>query len=666
MASKQNKIEIIISGKDSGLTAALKSSQAGLLAFAAAANSAMSPIRSLTSAVFSLKGAIAGFAAGAGIAALGAMGKGAITAGLGMEALKRSFVAIAGSSQGAAKEMEFVRATADKLGLDLMSSAEAYKGLAAASMGTELQGKKTQQIFTSVAKASTTLGLSADETKGALLAMSQMISKGNVSAEELRGQLGERLPGAFQIAARAMGVTTQELDKLLQNGMVPAATFLPKFAAELEKQFGKAAAAAANSFSGAVNRITSQFSLIKAGIGEVVTNNQFFVTGMQAIAKMLQDQTGDVTTNAASWRIWAKETTLSVLQFAADSAEGFDTVYRSLSWLAGTLKLAYGGALLLGKGFQYLFEQANKAIGDTEKARYWAQAQVDAAKMIDGAMNGAAKSFDNAEQGSQKLQGITGKITQLKNELAKVKPDEVTKLDEVAPSPQTIERVEKIGGAWRNVTEQVNPAAKAIVESQQAIDKANTENAKGFGIDWGKVYEDFQKNGEDAASAVNKALDEMAKDRHVRVYVDEVSGGGGGGGYKNGGLVGQLQRLASGGSVRNVLSGAYLPGFGGGDRRLLYGEDGEVMINKFAVRGGGLKAALAFNAQKWDVVLAEMLKRVALPAIPHFATGGQVAPAAIHALDISLGGQYLGRTTGSPVDVAKIKRAFARADRMRS
>ena len=72
---------------------------------------------------------------------------------------------------------------------------------------------------------------------GALLAVSQMISKGTVQAEELRGQLGERLPGAFQIAARAMGVSTQELGKMLEQGKVVADDFLPKFAAELQKTY---------------------------------------------------------------------------------------------------------------------------------------------------------------------------------------------------------------------------------------------------------------------------------------------------------------------------------------------------------------------------------------------------------------------------------------------
>ena len=47
-----------------------------------------------------------------------------------------------------------------------------------------------------------------------MLALAQMASKGTVQAEELRGQLGERLPGAFKIAAAAMGVTQAELVSL--------------------------------------------------------------------------------------------------------------------------------------------------------------------------------------------------------------------------------------------------------------------------------------------------------------------------------------------------------------------------------------------------------------------------------------------------------------------
>ena len=95
------------------------------------------------------------------------------------------------------------------------------------------------------------------------------------------------------------------------------------------------------------------------------------------------------------------------------------------------------------------------------------------------------------------------------------------------------------------------------------------------------------------------------------------SGGGSGGGYRLGGLLGMMhggliQALANGGVVRNILSGGHLPGFGGGDRRLLYGEDGEVMLNKYAVQAGGLKAALAFNTGNWGVVISELMQRFKL------------------------------------------------------
>lgn len=46
--------------------------------------------------------------------------------------------------------------------------------------------------------------------------------------EELRGQLGERLYGAFNLASKAMGKTTQEMNKSLELGQITAKEMLPK------------------------------------------------------------------------------------------------------------------------------------------------------------------------------------------------------------------------------------------------------------------------------------------------------------------------------------------------------------------------------------------------------------------------------------------------------
>jgi tape measure domain-containing protein len=202
---------------------------------------------------------------------LGVMAGGAAAifdAGVRSEKLARQLEFVSGSSGAAAREMEFVRKSARDLGLDLTTAGEAYGKLAAAAKGTALQGQATRDIFTAISQASTVMGLSAGETQGALLAISQMISKGTVAAEELRGQLGERLPGAFQIAARAMGVTTAELGKMLESGEIVADQFLPRFAAELEKTLGGSAGSAANSAQAQLNRLSTEWELFKQSVAE--------------------------------------------------------------------------------------------------------------------------------------------------------------------------------------------------------------------------------------------------------------------------------------------------------------------------------------------------------------------------------------------------------------
>jgi len=166
------------------------------------------------------------------------------------------------------QELAYITELSNRLGLSLQSTAQAYTGFAAAARGTALEGGQTKVIFESVAKAAAVMGLSTEQSTGALLALQQMISKGTVNAEELRGQLGERLPGAFQIAARAMGVTTQELGKMLESGSVLTDDFLPKFAAQLERELGGASEKAADRLGAAANRMETAIFRLKAALGD--------------------------------------------------------------------------------------------------------------------------------------------------------------------------------------------------------------------------------------------------------------------------------------------------------------------------------------------------------------------------------------------------------------
>lgn len=194
----------------------------------------------------------------------------AIESSLTQQKIGRGLEFATGSAEAGARAFGFVRDEAERLGLDLRASATEFTKLSAAARGTALEGKATRDIFTGVSEAATVLGLSADQAGGALNAIQQMISKGTVAAEELRGQLGERLPGAFQAAARAMGKSTEELGKMLEQGQIVASDFLPKFAVELHKTFGADAVNASKQGQAGINRFNTAVFEAKSMLGDAL------------------------------------------------------------------------------------------------------------------------------------------------------------------------------------------------------------------------------------------------------------------------------------------------------------------------------------------------------------------------------------------------------------
>lgn len=232
-----------------------------------------------------------------------------VEATLRLQAFNSAMTAITGSSTLAANDMAFVGQTANKLGLNLVALESSYKNLAGSAMGTSLAGEQTRKIFTAVAKASAVLGLSADQTKGSLYAIGQMMSKGTVQAEELKGQLAERLPGAFQLAAKAMGVTTSQLQKMLENGEVMATDMLPKLADELENRFGGAAEDAGETARASFERFKNAVENLKRALGEsgilefLAKMADLATDVMNSITRLLNGPTSDEKLKANAERL---------------------------------------------------------------------------------------------------------------------------------------------------------------------------------------------------------------------------------------------------------------------------------------------------------------------------------------------------------------------------
>lgn len=214
--------------------------------------------------------------------------EGVIQAELDMEAVTSRFtVAFEGDQQKVARAMEFSRQTADELGLSFRTLALQYSKLSAASLGTNLEGEKTEKIFRSMSEAARVLRLTDEELEGTFKALTDIISKGTIQAEELKGQLGDRFPGAVQIMAKALGVGTEELAKMMEQGQLTSDK-LADFAAEIGKRVAPGLKDAIESPAASFERLRNSILDIQL----VIARSGFMqelADGADALAKALAD-----------------------------------------------------------------------------------------------------------------------------------------------------------------------------------------------------------------------------------------------------------------------------------------------------------------------------------------------------------------------------------------
>jgi tape measure domain-containing protein len=168
-----------------------------------------------------------------------------------------------GSAQAAGQQISFIRAESERLGLFFPSVAKQMAQFSAAARTTSITSSELKTIFTGISEASRAMGLTAPQAEGAMMALQQMMSKGKVSAEELRQQLGERMPGSIQITADALDVTTPKLFEMMENGRLLSDEVLPEFGRELQRVFGGEAEDQATKIAASIQRLrNSIFDLL--------------------------------------------------------------------------------------------------------------------------------------------------------------------------------------------------------------------------------------------------------------------------------------------------------------------------------------------------------------------------------------------------------------------
>ena len=174
------------------------------------------------------------------------------------QTLTATFQGISSSTGAARDTLKFLREEAQRLGVDFLGLTGAFKNLSAAAGAAGFTGDQARTIFVAFSEAARSLGLNSDSLQHILVAVEQIISKGKVSAEELRRQMGNFLPGAFNIAATSIGKTTSELDAMLKTGSLVSKDFIIPFALEVQRTFAKGLPEALRTASASFNRFFNE------------------------------------------------------------------------------------------------------------------------------------------------------------------------------------------------------------------------------------------------------------------------------------------------------------------------------------------------------------------------------------------------------------------------
>lgn len=297
-----------------------------------------------------------------------------IDAQLQLDNIMSRLTVATGGLGAARREFGFIAGEAQRLGLNLSTSAAEFGRFAVASKDVGL----SRSIFTAVAEASTALGLSAQQNALAMNSLSQMMSKGRVSAEELRQQFGEHIPGAFQLAAQAMGVSQAKLNDMVDSGEVMASDLLPRLARVMHDTFGEQAVARANGMQASINRLRTAWDSWVRGVAgsgandsireTVVSLTEWLNTNKQLAAQIGRDF-GSALKSAAALLKLVLENLDKLKALVVGLAIGKLTAQiLALGVAAGN---AGGGLALLGKGLAAVGGPVTLAAAAVGGLVYW-------------------------------------------------------------------------------------------------------------------------------------------------------------------------------------------------------------------------------------------------------------------------------------------------------
>ncbi|EOY7767959.1 tape measure protein [Escherichia coli] len=357
--------------------------------------------------------------------------KAIMNAGLKRDSAQRAAKFVLGDKASEAET--FIRGLADKTGLNISEGLSSYAKFAAGAQGSMSQ-EQTQELFGNATAMSRLMGLSNDELNGILKAFEQMASKGKIQAEELRGQLGDRMAGAFKLFAEALGMTATELDKAMKDGKILSSDTLPKVAkqmglmidkaggwAEVAKSTQTALGKLANNwddtmvkiFSGSQDELNGFLSSLSSLLSEMGMSSSIAGDAIGGLIDMLKAGVDDIrifNNHPEGWILQVKQLYYSLddtkRKLLDEVGDGFINFVKGLAIAlsAKTLFSATAGIMSLTRAITTLGTRANQVAGQVATGKL---------KGVAGGV-GSALAIGYADDGYETALALASMIPQIR------------------------------------------------------------------------------------------------------------------------------------------------------------------------------------------------------------------------------------------------------------
>ena len=242
----------------------------------------------------------------------------------GMDRLRRSMTTLEGSAQSAEKRLAELREAAQLPGVDFEQAVKADVKLRSVGMSAELSKASITEMGNALALAG---GTSAD-LEGVVLALTQIMSKGKISADEI-GQIAERVPQVRAVMKDVFGTADTEA---LQKMRIDSEAFVEALIGGFSS-LNRASAGLDEKLSDLSTAVKIAADALLSGLVEDGVN------GMGAFTRVINENITQIRELGAALR--------DAGRIASDVSTGFSETFAGLYGVG-----LMGGRMLAGQSFQ--------------------------------------------------------------------------------------------------------------------------------------------------------------------------------------------------------------------------------------------------------------------------------------------------------------------------